>query len=159
MENFIRISKEQFYNHFKGENYRLVKWYNGNPSDVPKPPYQQAHLDWVFDSAKNQYVGYTSSSSYNDDVEYTILEELATPDMVEWYENYSIEEKKRREEQDKKWNEIYAKAPPRKPFDPLKPGLMEFLAEENVIPYNPEVGIDEMVKQFESVWYDKLKEL
>lgn len=158
MDNLIRISEKQFFDYFKGDNYIWVKW-TGKPKDVPEPPYLQAHLNWVFDKNSNRYVGYMSTSSYNDDVDYSILEELASAEMIEWYEKYTIEEKKRREESDKKWLEDYAKLPPRKPFDPAKPGLMEFIEKENNIPYNPEVGIDDMVKAFESVWYNKLKKI
>ncbi len=155
-ENFIRISKEQFYNYFKGKNYIRVPWY-GAPEGIPAPPFWMSHHDWVFDKTTQQYVGANRSSSWNDDVDYEILKELATPEMIEWYENYSAEEKKKQEEYTKEINNTYTKFPQKK-FDPLKPGLMEFLESDNAIPYNPsDISVEHFAAAISAAWRDKPK--
>lgn len=153
MEDYIRISKDQFYDYFKDENYNLVRWHNWNNKEFPKPPYWQAHLNWVFDTATNSYVGYESSSSWNDDVEYTILKELCTPEMIEWNTNYLAKKKLKDNQFEKEYKEFRSKHP-RKPFDPAKPGLFEHLAEDYVVPYNPTESVGNIVKALTDAWED-----
>lgn len=132
-ENYIRINEEQFYNYFKGYNYVKVSWM-GKSKDIPDPPYWEAHLDWVFDKNTQTYVGYETSSSWYNDGEYAILEEIASPEMVEWNTIYQVEEQTNREKWEKEVNEAYTRNP--RSFDPTEPGLMEFLDEGDVIEYN-----------------------
>jgi hypothetical protein len=135
--NFIQISKEQFYNYFSNRDYLSVSWAGRTPG-VPEPPYRQAHLNWVFDTVTNQYVGYELSSSWNDGTRYTILEELTSAEMLEWNKLYLAEEKIRQEKADAESKEYWTKHPP-KPYDPTKPRLLEFLENGNVIEYNPSI--------------------
>jgi len=161
-DNFIQISEKQFYNYFSDDRYVRFFW-AGKNSNFPEPPYWMAHNDWVFDTLTQTYVGYELSSSWNDNVEYGILESIATAEMISWNARLLVVQKWRKEKVYREYldnAEYWGKR--FKPFDPAKPGLFDFPEKEaTVVYFNPEnFSIDFMLKQIEDIWVNqKIKRL
>lgn len=135
----FNLSKEEFYKRFESDRYKNI----GRRS--PDLDWQEAHIEFVWDTEEEKTVGYVRTSSWGAPTHYAYIESREETE----------EEKESREDALRKLEELRKNAKPYTP--PENPGLYEFLESESVQPYEWKEGaLENFIKSLESVWEDKL---
>lgn len=131
----VKITEEQFYEMFGSDRYKWI----GNKS--PDLDWWEPHINFVWDKEKEKTAGFRRTSSWNPDVEYCYLRERTK------------EEEKRSLEALEKLKNI-----PRTPYvPPKKPGLIEFLENDNISSYDiKKFNLADLTTRLEELWEDKI---
>lgn len=150
MNNYRHITKEQFFQILGDDRYRWAK------KGDPELPWLEAHIDFIFDTVTNTYVGYRRTSSWNSDIDWGVVDSLIPRKILAELKRKDRKRRKSNNRVKARYRKLIRRGKHVQPTPVyVGSGLYEFMEKGNVIPYEP-IGLDGIADLIEELWSDKV---